>query len=99
MKVMEKPAAPVQPKPLETGEFPWGISRVNAKAVWGKTMGQGVKVAILDTGIDADHPDLKGKVAGGSNGALFGGSWKDDHGHGTHVAGTVAASFDGDDKS
>ena len=44
-------------------------------------------VAVLDTGIDGTHPDLN--VAGGFS--AHGGAWLDDHGHGTHVAGTVGA--------
>jgi len=76
---------------------PWGVDRIDADLVWptGNT-GQGVKVAILDTGIDYDHPDLA--VAGGVNfvGSIRDGStnptdWNDNHGHGTHCAGIVAA--------
>lgn len=74
-------------------EIPWGIARLNAPAAWARTMGAGVKVAIIDTGIDATHPDLKGRVAGGIT--YYGDSWADDHSHGTHVAGIIAASRDG----
>jgi subtilisin len=77
--------------------IPWGVNRIDADLAWptGNT-GKGVKVAILDTGIDYDHPDLL--VAGGVNyaGSNNDGStsplaWDDGHGHGTHVAGIVAA--------
>jgi subtilisin family serine protease len=50
-------------------------------------------VAIIDTGILAAHPDLN--VAGGYNATLIPLGWGDDNGHGTHVAGTVAARDDG----
>jgi subtilisin family serine protease len=54
--------------------------------------GRGVRVGILDTGIDAEHPDLKGKTLlfkDFVNGKM---TPYDDHGHGTHVAGTIAGS-------
>ena len=69
---------------------PWGVRRVNAPAVWeGGFEGFGIRVAIVDTGI-APHIDLPRPVNGmtlvpNTN------SWHDDEGHGTHVAGTVAA--------
>jgi subtilisin len=74
----------------------WGVDRIDADLAWptGNT-GQGVKVAILDTGIDYDHPDLA--VAGGVNfvgtrdGSVAASDWNDNHGHGTHCAGIVAA--------
>ncbi len=95
-RLLEAPKpAPVASPRLENGEFPWGIERVNARDAWPRTTGAGVKVAVLDTGIDPDHPELAGKVAGGTNGALFGGDWRDDNGHGTHVSGTIAAQLDG----
>ncbi len=72
-------------------EVPWGIARVNAPAAWKAGRGAGVKVAVVDTGIDAAHPDLAANVAGGFNAMVATASWADDHGHGTHVAGTIAA--------
>lgn len=74
---------------------PTGIRRVQAGAARaaGKT-GDGVSVAVLDTGIDLDHPDLMGNIASGlgKNCITSGNSPDDDNGHGTHVAGTVAAA-------
>ena len=88
--------APQNPLPagIDAAEVPWGIRRVNAPAAWAKTMGDGVRVAVIDTGIDANHPDLAGQVAGGYN-ALGGSSWFDDNSHGTHVSGTIAGKLDG----
>ena len=82
-------------------DLPWGIDRVDAEVVWGgvqgatsltaeSVTGEGVKVAIIDSGIDAAHIDLAGNYAGGVN-CITGGSAADDNGHGTHCAGTVAA--------
>ena len=73
----------------------WGVDRIDAEIVHGGNKGAGVKVAILDTGIDLGHPDLT--VAGGRHfwgeGAQEDDNYDDDDddGHGTHVAGTVAA--------
>lgn len=66
-------------------EYPWGIQKVN-----GGSGGSGVVVAVLDTGVDQDHPDLAGRIVGCyATGYL---SCEDGHGHGTHVAGTVLAN-------
>ncbi len=75
-----------------TAVIPWGISRVNAPAAWPVTQGAGVKVAIIDTGVDVTHPDLKASIAGGFNAVDSSkpNDFADDQGHGTHVAGTIA---------
>ncbi len=71
------------PAPQET---PWGISRVNGG------VSSGGKAYIIDTGIDLDHPDLNVSSSGFSVFARGKDKGLDDgHGHGTHVAGTVAA--------
>jgi subtilisin len=71
-------------------QIPWGVEQIGARAAWRRGYaGQGVLVAVVDTGI-SPHEDLAEPVRGatlvpGSN------SYNDDHGHGTHVAGTIAA--------
>jgi subtilisin family serine protease len=76
----------------------WGIAKTQqAEAIAAAKGGSSeVVVAIVDTGADLGHPDLKGKLVKGYNATglsgLFGlGSPKDDNGHGTHCAGTAAA--------
>lgn len=69
----------------------WGVEAINAPSLWALTTGLGVKVAVLDTGVDARHPDLAGRVLPGVDLVNNDQDASDDHGHGTHVAGTVAA--------
>lgn len=71
--------------------MPWGISKIQANTVWATTTGQGVKVAILDTGINLSHPDLAANIIGGYNAISVLKSANDDNGHGSHVAGIIAA--------
>jgi subtilisin family serine protease len=75
----------------------WGVSRIGALSAWGAygARGRGVRVAVLDTGVDAEHPDLKGKIAAwaefDAQGQQVAGSKPHDSDkHGTHVAGTIA---------
>lgn len=77
------------------GEIPWGVARVNAQEAWGRTQGAGIKVAVVDTGVDYTHPDLAANYRGGYNALDSDAPPMDDHGHGTHVAGTLAAAQDG----
>jgi len=83
------------------GELQWGTNRIDAEAVWdavGGNTGAGVRVADLDTGIDASHPDLAanvieawsvaGRKSDASNPKL---GAADTNGHGTATAGVIAA--------
>lgn len=71
---------------------PWGIKRIQAPAVHANSIdGTGINVAILDTGIDYSHPDLAANYKGGYDFVNTDNDPMDDAGHGTHVAGTVAA--------
>src|SRR3989338_9038350 len=78
------------PAPQPVQSLPWGVDRVDAELVWpGGNTADPVKVAVVDTGISKDHPDLQ--VQGGYNAINPTKSWNDDNGHGSHVAGTIAA--------
>ncbi|MBI2035949.1 MAG: S8 family peptidase [Candidatus Liptonbacteria bacterium] len=72
--------------------IPWGIDRVDAELVWATNNADPVKVVVLDTGISMSHPDLTSNVKGGYNTINPLKSWNDDNGHGSHVAGIIAAS-------
>lgn len=70
---------------------PWGVEYMNDLASDCDNKGTGIKVGIIDTGIDIDHPDLVNNIKGGYNATSKKKSFDDDNGHGTHVAGIVAA--------
>lgn len=76
--------------------YQWMHDAVDTYAAWGVTVGDPwVKVAVLDTGVNSSHEDLAGKVTNINvryNGSYLGTS--DNDGHGTHVAGIIAASMD-----
>lgn len=71
----------------------WGLSKIGMPSVWGMSAGAPTTVvAVIDTGVDVRHPDLVGNLVPGFS-VLPGASGPDDdHGHGTHVAGVIAAA-------
>lgn len=79
--------------PSEIGErVPWGLAMSGIDKLHVRTKGAGVKVAVLDTGIMVDHPDLAGQVIDMKDfSRSVGGAGSDKAGHGTHTAGTIAA--------
>ncbi|MEB3329424.1 MAG: S8 family serine peptidase [Candidatus Sericytochromatia bacterium] len=73
----------------------WGLAKIGAPKAWDTTKGRGGPlVAIIDTGVDASHPDLASQVLPGKDFVNRDDDASDDNGHGTHVAGTVAALGD-----
>jgi hypothetical protein len=77
----------------------WSLASTHASAAWTKATGAGVTVAIIDTGVDASSPDLAGQLVAGAHldktGRIVAGDVADTYGHGTHVAGIIAAKADG----
>jgi len=91
-----KPSAPTQP--LQS--VPWGILAIKSPGNSALNRGNGITVCVVDTGIQPNHPDLAANILGGENfilkkGVVQPANWADDNGHGTHVAGTIAALDNG----
>lgn len=70
-------------------EFNWAEELLNLDSAWKKSTGRGIKVAVLDTGVDVDHPDLRGAIAKTMD--FTGEGVEDGNGHGTHCAGIIGA--------
>src|SRR4051794_26797536 len=65
---------------------------IDATDAWDQTQGPGVTVAVVDTGINANHTDLRTQTVPGWDFVDDDGTPQDGNGHGTHVSGTIAAS-------
>lgn len=82
----------------QQSQIPDGIEMIGSPFLWQQGyQGKGMVVAVLDTGCQIDHPDLKNRIIGGYNFTLEGSvtDFSDRNGHGTHVAGTIAADATG----
>jgi major intracellular serine protease len=74
-------------------EIPYGVQQLQAPEIWAQgEKGSGIVVAVLDTGVDMFHPDLKDNIIDGRNFTNEGckDDYQDLNGHGTHCAGTIA---------
>jgi subtilisin family serine protease len=69
----------------------WGIQAFDLPKAWEKTKGEGVKIGVLDTGCDLDHPDLQKNLLQGINFINQKNDPWDDNRHGTHVSGIISA--------
>src|SRR5690606_6843824 len=87
--------------PAVTSGMAWHLDAIGARVAWRSSLGATVRVAVVDTGVDSTHPDLLGQVedavtcigaAGAADACTPGGV--DVDGHGTHVAGIIAARAD-----
>ena len=78
----------------------WGVDNVNAPEVWAGgagftgVTGEGITVAVIDTGVDLDHPEFTGRLTDGYDFVDNDTNADDGNGHGTHVAGTIAGNDD-----
>lgn len=84
-------------KLMDVNELPEGIDAIKAPELWSQGFkGKDITVAVLDTGCDATHPDLADRIIGGRNFTDDDNGKEDQfhdyNGHGTHVAGTIAAN-------
>ncbi|WP_413677174.1 S8 family serine peptidase [Prochlorococcus marinus] len=80
----------------------WGLDQIGVPEVWfsagsfnGET-GEGVTVAVVDTGVDLDHPEFENRIVAGYDFVDNDHSPNDEHSHGTHVAGIIAGAMDGE---
>ncbi|GGQ49714.1 S8 family serine peptidase [Couchioplanes azureus] len=89
--------APVRQLGVPAGADPyrssqWDFAKLRIATAWQRSTGAGVTVAVVDSGVEAGHPDLGGRVLPGIDlVADTSGTSADPNGHGTHVAGTIAA--------
>ncbi|MCD1259974.1 S8 family peptidase [Paenibacillus athensensis] len=90
-----RPASSIGRSGAPTPIVPWGIGHIQAPEAWSRSVGQRVRVGVIDTGIDYNHPDLRHSIANGINLVHRAYLPFDDNGHGTHIAGTIAASSRG----
>jgi len=75
--------------------YQWGLKRIEAPSAWDISPGSPeVIVAVVDSGVAPNHPDLEGKLVPGYNFVARSEDTSDDLGHGTHVAGIIAAGTD-----
>jgi serine protease len=76
--------------PQTAGQY--SLDRMRVRDAWSLSKGASNKIAVLDTGVQADHPDLAGRVLPGYNFISSNTNASDDNGHGTWVAGIIAAN-------
>jgi subtilisin family serine protease len=94
-----QPETPYQVNDPSYAERQWYLQRINASRAWSLAYGQGglaadaatIQVAVVDSGIDTEHPEFSGRLLGGKNYVAPNTEPRDRYGHGTHVAGLIGA--------
>ncbi|MFC7304743.1 S8 family peptidase [Streptomyces monticola] len=81
-----------EPDPMRNKQ--WALDSLKLPAAWDKAKGDDTVIAVVDTGADLDHPDLKGRLVDGHDFVDGDDEPKDLNGHGTHVSGIAAAHTD-----
>ncbi|MFE2230583.1 type VII secretion-associated serine protease mycosin [Streptomyces kronopolitis] len=99
--VTAAPAVADENVPLNSGECkfgadyiketPWSLQRILTNQMWAYGKGKGIRVGVIDTGIDADNPQIKDAIGSGGITLVKGKPTDDKVGHGTKVAGIIAA--------
>ena len=88
-EILSVDPAAITNDPVLTKE--WHIGKIGATAAWDLSSGAGIVVAVLDTGVQTSHPDLAANIVPGWNAYSNSSNAEDVNGHGTAVAGAVAA--------
>lgn len=83
------PSAHAAPRTDPLRSQQWGLDQIRVPQAWTLTRGSGVTVAVIDSGVDFGHPDLRGALWPGKD--FTGSGIADDCGHGTEVVGIIAA--------
>ena len=90
-----EPVTVLDSTPTLDGEhIDWGLQELHIPEIWHFTKGAGIKIAIIDTGADLTHPDLKDAIVASID-FTGKGTAQDGDGHGTHVAGIIGARAQG----
>ncbi|MBJ6363125.1 S8 family peptidase [Paenibacillus sp. GCM10012307] len=92
MKAEQQEIQPIIPNDALYSQYQWNLPSIETEKGWNVERGTNeIVVAVLDTGVQADHPDLKGQLMEGINIVDKNAKPDDDVGHGTHVSGIIAA--------
>lgn len=95
-RLLANPLAPMAAPNDSLFSQQWHHSKINSATAWDYTHADGVKVAIIDTGVNCSHTDLSADCVAGYDFINSDNDPSDDHGHGTHVAGIAAGVTNND---